>query len=62
VDYVVRTGRSLWAIEVMSNRPGRLPGLTAFVEAHLGARPLVIGPGGLSFEEFFSRDPSEILE
>ena len=61
VDYVVRAGEGLWALEVKSGRPDRLPGLAAFLRRHPGARPLIVGTGGMPLEEFFSRSPRELF-
>jgi len=56
VDFVVRTGRSLAAIEVTSGRrKDTLPGLRAFLGTYPKARTLLIGGQGLPLEEFFER-------
>ena len=62
VDFLVRTGRALHAVEVKSGRPGALPGLGAFLKLHPGARPLIVGTGGISLEEFFTRDPRGLFD
>ena len=62
VDFVVRRGRRVWALEVKSGRGGKLSGLGAFRQKHPGARALVIGSGGIALEEFFGRDPREFFE
>ena len=61
VDFVVRTPRGLWAVEVKSGRSGEVPGMGAFLRLHPVAHPQVLGSGGLALEEFFSMDPSELL-
>jgi predicted AAA+ superfamily ATPase len=61
VDYVVRAGRSLWAIEVKSGRPGGASGLTAFRSLHRKARAVIVGSGGIPLEEFLAADPREFL-
>jgi len=61
VDYVVRAGADIWAIEVKSGRPGRKRGMSVFTRLHPKARMLVVGPGGMDLEEFFSVDPREIV-
>lgn len=61
VDFVVRSARGLWAIEVKSGRFGKAPGIQAFLRLHPDARPQLLGPGGLPLEQFFSLNPSELL-
>jgi hypothetical protein len=53
VDFVVRVGRAVTAIEVKSgrNREGQ-PGLAAFSDAFRPARKLLVGGDGISVEEF----------
>ena len=53
VDFVVRTGRAVTAIEVKSGR-GRdtHPGLVAFAEAFKPTRRLLVGGDGIPVEEF----------
>ena len=53
VDFVVRRGRSLAAIEVKSGRGGTaLPGLAAFAAAFKPGRSLLVGGDGIAVEEF----------
>jgi hypothetical protein len=53
VDFVVKTGRGLTAIEVKSGRASdSLPGLAAFREAFKPKRTLLVGGDGISIEEF----------
>ena len=53
VDFVVRAGRSLVAIEVKSGRaPSALPGLAAFTEAFRPKRTLLVGGDGIPVKEF----------
>jgi predicted AAA+ superfamily ATPase len=61
VDFVVRSGTQVWAIEVKSGREGSPSGLQAFVRTHPKAKTLLIGTGGWPLEEFFSADPAEVL-
>ncbi|HEX9639190.1 MAG TPA: DUF4143 domain-containing protein [Acidobacteriota bacterium] len=61
VDFVVRAGKRVWAIEVKSGRPRRAMGLAAFLRRHPHAHPLIVGTGGMRLAEFFSTDPAEIL-
>ena len=56
VDFVVRAGRKLTALEVKSGRaPAALPGLDAFAEAFRPHRTLVIGGDGIAVEEFLAQ-------
>jgi len=53
VDYVLRRGRTVTAIEVKSGgQRSRLPGVEAFAKAHRVSRKLLVGGGGISLEEF----------
>lgn len=53
VDFVVRSGRHLTAIEVKSGRSrDALPGLAAFSEAFRPQRKLLVGADGIPVEEF----------
>jgi predicted AAA+ superfamily ATPase len=55
VDFVLRHGRTLVAIEVKSGRaPESLPGMEAFVRAHRRARRLLVGGDGIPLEEFLA--------
>ncbi len=53
VDFVAPTPTGYLAVEVKSGRPRRTPGLTAFLAKYPDARPLIVGSGGVSLEEFF---------
>jgi predicted AAA+ superfamily ATPase len=61
VDFVVRAGDALWAVEVKSGRPAKCPGIAAFRRRHPEARPMIVGAGGLPVDEFFATDPRELL-
>jgi predicted AAA+ superfamily ATPase len=56
VDFVVRRGKAVTAIEVKSGRaPGTLPGMEAFAAAFKPERQLLVGADGIALEEFLSR-------
>jgi hypothetical protein len=56
VDFVVKTGRSLAAIEVKSSRRrDSLPGMEAFAAEFRPQRKLLIGGDGIPIEEFLSK-------
>ena len=56
VDFVVRSGRTVTAIEVKSDRTGRNPaGIAAFAEAFHPTRSLLIGGDGIALDQFLSK-------
>ena len=56
VDFVVRAGHRLTAIEVKSGRSSdTLPGMASFSESFHPDRKLLVGRDGISVEEFLSR-------
>jgi hypothetical protein len=56
VDFVVRSGRTLIAIEVKSGRVrDGLAGMSAFAQAYRPQRTLLIGEGGIPVEAFLSQ-------
>lgn len=56
VDFVVRAGRQLTAVEVKSGRrPVALPGMAAFASAFKPDRMLLVGRGGIALEEFLAK-------
>jgi predicted AAA+ superfamily ATPase len=63
VDFVVRVGRAVIAIEVKSGRaPDAFPGLGAFAEAFKPKRTLLVGADGISLEEFLTRPVQHWLQ
>jgi predicted AAA+ superfamily ATPase len=63
VDFVVRSGKTVVAIEVKSGRaPTALPGLGAFTEAFKPKRTLLVGGDGIPLEEFLSRPVGHWLQ
>jgi hypothetical protein len=62
VDFVVRAGKRLLAIEVKSGRRrDTLPGTAAFVEAFRPDRTLLVGGDGIELDAFLSRPVEEWL-
>ena len=56
VDFVVRAGRAVTAIEVESGRPRETPpGLEAFAASFKPTRTLLVGGDGIALEEFLSK-------
>jgi predicted AAA+ superfamily ATPase len=62
VDYVVRAGDRVWAIEVKSGRSGHGKGMAAFRRAHPRAVPVIVGAGSVTLEEFLAADPAAWLQ
>ena len=63
VDFVVRAGRKLVAIEVKSGRArDALPGLAAFDAEFKPARELLVGGDGIPIEEFLARPPERWIK
>jgi hypothetical protein len=61
VDFVVRVGRSVHAIEVKSGRERSRDGLAAFRKRHPKAKTLLVGAGGMDIEAFLHTHPAELL-
>jgi predicted AAA+ superfamily ATPase len=56
VDFIVRLGGQITAIEVKSGRrPDSLPGMDAFAAKFRPHRKLLVGQGGIPLEDFLSR-------
>lgn len=61
VDFVVKTPRQIWAIEVKSGRARHVQGLSAFGLEYPDMKPLLIGPSHIEFEEYFSSMPMQFF-
>lgn len=60
VDFVVKRGNKLTAIEVKSGRTRNARiALDAFTQTHGKARLLLVGPGGIPLEEFLAEKPEK---
>lgn len=63
VDFVLRRGKNLVAIEVKSGRKKQaLPGIEAFSKEFKVTRKLLVGTGGISIEDFLITPPESWLE
>lgn len=63
VDFVVRAGRTVLAIEVKSGRaPDAFPGLGAFAAAFTPTRTLIVGGNGISLEDFLTQPVEHWLQ
>lgn len=62
VDFVLRAGKTVVAIEVKSGRsPDALPGLDAFAATFRPRRTLIVGTNGVPLEEFLGRPVGDWL-
>ena len=61
VDFVLRKGKKLVAIEVKSGRRTSNSGLAVFKQKYNPHRSFVVGSGGFSFEEFLTMDLSKLF-
>jgi predicted AAA+ superfamily ATPase len=60
VDYVVKAGRTVTALEVKSGRVEEtLPGMAAFAEAFKPHRMLLVGGDGIGVEDFLLKPVEE---
>jgi len=59
VDFVVSHGQAVWAIEVKSGRGGKQGGLAAFRKSFPKSKVWLIGQGGVTLDDFFSRPAQE---
>jgi hypothetical protein len=63
VDFVLRAGKAVIAIEVKSGRsPDAFPGLGVFTDMFKPKRTLLVGAGGTPLEEFLSRPVDDWLQ
>ena len=62
VDFVLRKGDKTLALEVKAgNRRTSLPGMAAFDKAFGSTRKMLVGTGGIPFEEFLLIQPSSLV-
>lgn len=61
VDFVVRHGQNMWALEVKSGRPAKHTGLVVFKKRYPHAKTWVVGSGGIPLADFFSSRPDTLL-
>jgi hypothetical protein len=61
VDFVLSKGAKTIAIEVKSGRTGKLNGMDTFCKQYHPDKVLLVGTGGLPWEEFITIDPDEIF-
>jgi hypothetical protein len=59
---VLRKGNQLIALEVKAGkRPMNLPGISAFDRNYAPQKKLLVGAGGISFEEFLEIPPVDLF-
>lgn len=61
VDFVVKTPRQTWAIEVKSGKFENPKGISEFLKLYPDARTLIIGHHGIGFEDFFRTNPRDLF-
>ena len=61
VDYVLRKGDRLAALEVKSERANDVSGMKEFLRKYPRAKPYLIGGQGMPFSEFFTSHPEDFL-
>lgn len=61
VDYVVKTPKRLWAIEVKSGNPKNPKGISGFLKMYPQARTMIIGSEGMPLDAFFRSDPRDLF-
>ncbi len=63
VDFVLKKGKELIALEVKSGRAKMsMPGMEAFSKKFCAKKPLLVGGGGIEINEFLNMDSEEIEE
>ena len=61
VDYVLRKGDRLAALEVKSGRTDDVSGMKEFLRKYPRAKSFLIGGQGIPFSEFFTSRPEDFL-
>jgi predicted AAA+ superfamily ATPase len=61
VDFVVKTPKQLWGIEVKSGNPKNPKGISGFLSMYPEAGTMIVGSEGLPLDAFFRSDPSDLF-
>jgi len=61
IDFVIKTPRQLWGIEVKSGNTKNEKGLSAFSNAYPDAKIIIVGADGIPLEEFFRSIPTDMF-
>lgn len=60
-DFVIKTPKQLWGVEVKSGNSKNTKGLSAFSKAYPDARIMYLGAEGIALEDFFRSDPKDMF-
>lgn len=61
VDFVIKTPKQIWAVEVKSGKPKNPKGISEFLKHYPKARTTIVGPQGMPLAEFFETDPKVLF-
>jgi len=61
IDYVVKTPKQIWGIEVKSGRPSNPKGVSGFLNMYPEARTMIVGSEGVPLDEFFRSNPRDLF-
>ncbi|MFO8090815.1 MAG: ATP-binding protein [Desulfatiglandaceae bacterium] len=61
VDFVVKTPKQMWGIEVKSGKPKNPKGIAGFLRMYPDARTLTVGSEDMPVETFFRTDPRDLF-
>jgi hypothetical protein len=62
VDFVVRSGDKIWALEITQSKSHSWDGLNYFQSKSPKSEIMLIGPGGISIEDFLSVNATNFFE
>jgi predicted AAA+ superfamily ATPase len=63
IDFIIEKGKQIIALEVKSGRrTGKVGAYSSFKKVYSEAKYLVIGTGGIPFEEFFAQTPATLFK
>jgi uncharacterized protein len=61
VDFVVKTPKQMWGIEVKSGNPKNPKGISGFLRMYPDARTLTVGSEDMAVETFLRTDPRDLF-
>lgn len=63
IDFIIEKRNQIIALEVKSGRrTGKISAFSSFKKLYPNAKYLVIGTGGIAFEEFFTQSPAKLFQ